>query len=252
MKYSSIDTHCHVQMAQYDKDREAVISRSLDHDIGMICVGVDLETSRSAIRLADQYEGLWCSVGLHPNDNLDEKYSSQEYELLAGHQKVIAIGEIGLDYYRTTEIQKKQTQRKRFEEQLLLVERTSKPAIIHCRDAHEDMLSIISSTSIRGVIHSFTGNLAQALIYREYGFYIGLNGIITFARQYDQVVKEVPLESMVIETDSPYLTPEPFRGQRNEPMYVDKVAQKISEIRGVSYDEVVHTLRQNTNHLFNV
>ena len=153
MKYSVIDTHCHVQFPQYDHDRAEVIRRALDAGIGMICVGTDLEMSRRAVELADRYEGIWASVGLHPNDNLTEHYNQSLYRDLTAHPKVIAIGEIGLDYYRTTEPHLREIQKERFKEQLSL---SDKPLIIHCRDAHDDMIEILHATHMRGVIHSFT------------------------------------------------------------------------------------------------
>lgn len=248
-----LDTHSHPQMRQYNEDRDAVIERALDAGVGMICVGVDLETSSQAIELADKYENMWASVGLHPNDNLDEIYDDAPYFELAQTTKVIAIGEIGLDYYRTTDETKKQFQRERFEKQLQLAGMLNKPVIIHCRDAHEDMRAMLSKfPKVKGVIHSFTGTLEDAKWYIEHGFHIGLNGIITFARQYDDVVREIPLEWIVLETDAPYLTPEPYRGNRNESAYIAHVAQKIAEIRGVEFEKVAGQTTINAKSLFNL
>jgi TatD DNase family protein len=245
-----IDTHCHQQFSQYDSDRDEMIRRALDAGVNMICVGVDLETSRQAIALAEQYEGIWASVGLHPNDNLDEKYDQASYEELVTHPKVVAIGEVGLDYYRTTDVDKRIFQKERFTQQLELARAVDKPLIIHCRDAHEDMLEMFDSG--RGVIHSFTGTLEQALLYIERGYYIGLNGIITFTHQYDDVARSIPLEKMLLETDAPYLTPVPYRGKRNEPVYIRETAKIIADIRGISVDEFIVATTNNAKELFSI
>lgn len=248
-----LDTHSHPQLRQYNEDREAVIQRALDAGVGMICVGVDLETSRQAVELTKQYANIWSSVGLHPNDNLDEVYDEVPYLELAKRPKVVAIGEIGLDYYRTTDEAKKEFQRERFEKQLALAEQLQKPVIIHCRDAHEDMRKIlIAHPNIRGVIHSFTGTLEDAKWYIEHGFYIGLNGIITFARQYDEIIQAIPLKSILLETDAPFLTPEPYRGKRNESSYLPFVAQKIADIKGESLENVSAVTTENAKLLFDI
>ena len=157
--YSVIDTHCHPQFPQYDADRDEVIGRAQKRGIGMVCVGTDVATSAQAVALAEHYEGLYASVGLHPNDNLGEVYVATEYEKLVSHPRVVAVGEIGLDYFRTTDDSLKEKQRSRFDSQLGLAERVQKPVIIHCRDAHEDMVSIIHTKEIQGVIHSFNGTI---------------------------------------------------------------------------------------------
>jgi len=248
-----IDTHTHPQLRQYNEDREAVIKRAFDAGVSMICVGVDFETSRQAVELALQYEDIWSSVGLHPNDNLDEVYDEAPYLELAKRPKVVAIGEIGLDYYRTTDEFKKEFQRERFEKQLALAEQLQKPVIIHCRDAHEDMRKIlIAHPNIRGVVHSFTGTLEDAKWYVEQGFYIGFNGIITFARQYDEIVRDIPLDRILLETDAPFLTPEQYRGKRNESSYLSFVAQKIAEIKSESFDIVSTTTTKNATSLFDI
>ncbi len=257
------DTHCHVQDSKYDADREAVIQRALDAGVGMICVGTDLEMSRKAVALAEKYEGIWASVGLHPNDNLDEVYDQSEYEKLAVHPKVVAIGEVGLDYYRTTDEDKKKFQKERFLKQIELAIQVNKPLIIHCRDAHADMTEILATnhlpagqagssltTSLRGVIHSFTGTYNEARRYIELGFSSGVNGIITFAKQYDETIINLPVDKLLLETDAPYLSPVPYRGQRNEPMHVLEVAKKVAELRGISLEDIMRKTYDNTQKLF--
>jgi len=253
MDYRAIDTHCHPQMRQYDADRDAVIRRALAVGIGMVCVGVDLETSRQAVALADQYEGLYASVGLHPNDNLDEEYDQKEYRMLAAHPKVVAIGEIGLDYYRTREPEKQEFQRKRLRQQLELAQETGKPVIIHCRDAHADMRELLSRhEGLKGVIHSFTGTKADALHYIELGYHIGFNGILTFARDYDDALRVVPGDRLLLETDAPYLAPVPFRGKRNEPVHILETARVIAGLRGTTLKALLEESLANSTRLFNI
>ncbi len=271
------DSHCHPQFPQYDADRESVLRHASDAGVGMICVGTDLEMSGKAIELAARHEEVWASVGLHPNDNLGEKYDQELYEKLAGHPKVVAIGEVGLDYYRTTDDEKKKFQRERFEQQIELAVKLRKPLIIHCRSAHADMIEVLSryqlsakSYKLTGVIHSFTGTYADAKTYVELGFHIGLNGIVTFPPSHKaseghgallEAVREIPLERILLETDAPYLTPEPYRGKsssvktsdgraRNEPAYVTYVAEHVARLRGLPVEKVMEQTTQNARELF--
>lgn len=228
----------------------------------MICVGTDLEMSEKAIKLARQYEGIWASVGLHPNDNLGEKFDASKYRDLLLQEKVIAMGEIGLDYYRTEKLEDQKIQKQRLEEQLELAKETKKPVIFHCRDArigsvgtaHKDMFEILENIGFNmgGVMHSFTGTKEEAEKYLDLGLYLGFNGIITFSKQYDELIKYLPLEKILIETDAPYLTPEPHRGKRNEPAYVKFVVQKIAELREISVEEIAQKTTENTKKLFNL
>ncbi len=267
-----IDSHCHPQFPHYEQDRDEMMKRTLNGGVFMICVGTDLKTSKNGIELAEKCEGVWATVGLHPtaipqprknplgstgaepstsNDNLNENFNPKEYSELLNHEKVVGFGEIGLDYYRTKETKDQKFQKQRFEEQLALAKEINKPVVIHCREAHKDMLQILTN-DYRGVIHSFTGNLEEAKKYLDLGFYLGFNGIITFANQYDEIVKYSPLENILLETDAPYLTPEPFRGKRNEPLYVKYVAQKIADLKGLSYSQVAEKTFENTKKLFGI
>jgi len=253
------DTHSHIQYNKFDDDRVEVLQRAKDSGVKMICVGTDYEMSQKAIYLAEKHEGIWASVGLHPNDNLDEKYDSNVYEELARHPKVVAIGEIGLDYYRTPDEEQQRIQKARFQEQISLAVRLNKPLIIHCREAHTGMIEVIGNwkleignSALRGVIHSFTGTREEAQKYLELGFYIGLNGIITFTDQYNEIVENIPLKRILLETDAPFLTPIPHRGKRNEPSYVKFVAERIAEIKKLSLAEVESVTDMNAKELFNL
>ena len=251
------DSHCHPQFPQYESDREEMIKRALDEGVFMICVGTDFETSKKAVELTEKHEGIWTSAGLHPNDNLDEEFKSEPYEEVLVKSKVVAFGEIGLDYYRTGKPEDQKTQEQRFEEQLDLAVKINKPLIIHCRNAHQDLienlkLKIENSAALRGVIHSFTGTIEEAKKYLDLGFYLGFNGILTFTGQYDEIVRYVPLERILLETDAPYLSPVPFRGKRNEPLYVKYVAEKIAGLKGLSYNQVAEQTFENTKELFGI
>src|SRR3989338_10119909 len=260
MSNKIFDSHCHPQMTQYDQDREEIIHRAFDVGVNMICVGTDLETSRQAIELAQKTEWMWATVGLHPNDNLNEKFESEKYRELLQQERVVAFGEIGLDYYRTEKPEDQKFQKERFIQQLELAKELKKPLILHCRDgksgstgpAYRDMIEILSrGYAINGgVIHSFTGSLDEAKQFLDLGLYLGLNGIITFAKQYDEIVREVPLERILLETDAPYLTPEPYRGKRNEPAYVIEVAKKIAELKNEPYEKVTEQTTKNCKKLF--
>lgn len=250
------DSHCHPQFPQYEGDREETIKRALDEGVFMICVGTDLETSKKAIELARGHKGIWATVGLHPNDNLNEDFNPEAYENLLKQEKVVAFGEIGLDYFRTKDKEDQKIQKQRFDEQLDLAMKIDKPVVLHCRNAHEDLIENlklkIGISPLRGVLHSFTGTIDEAKRYLDLGFYLGFNGILTFASQYEEVVRYSPLERILLETDAPYLTPVPFRGKRNEPLYVRYVARKVAELKGIDYDEVARQTFENTKNLFGI
>lgn len=272
----TFDSHCHPQFPQYDNDRGEMLKRAQEAGVFMICIGTDLETSKKGIELAQQNKNIWATVGLHPNDTEElsiKNYELGDFEKLISEPKVVAVGEVGLDYYRTPEPDKQEIQKKVFEKFLDVAIQYDKPIVLHSRDAskgstgkvHSDMIQILNSkclihnTKLSGVAHSFTGTLEESRKYLDLGFHLGFNGIITFLPagrqvrgQYDQIVIHTPLENMLLETDAPYLTPEPHRGQRNEPAYVLEVAKKVAELKGISYEEVVATTTQNTRKLFQI
>jgi TatD DNase family protein len=252
------DTHCHPQFYQYNNDRNEVIRRALNGGVFMICAGTDLEMSKKGIELAQKHDGMWATVGLHPNDT-GEFYDTMIYHKMLSESKVVAVGEVGLDYYRTPEPEKQKRQKEIFEQFIDMAQRTDMPMVLHFRDSpkgssgrvHKDALEILPK-DIAGVSHSFTGNLDEAKEYISRGMYLGFNGIITFARQYDEVIKHVPIDRILLETDAPYLTPEPYRGQRNEPLYVKEVAKKVAELKNISIDEVIAKTTQNVIKLFKI
>ena len=255
------DSHCHVNFPQYDADREAMLERARSAGVAMICIGTDFETSKSGIELAQNNENMWATVGLHPNDNTNEKFNIEQYRELLKQPKVIAIGEIGLDYYRTEKSEDRQIQKERFIQQLELAKESGLPVVLHCRDgktgstgrAYPDMLEILKRyPEVGGVVHSCTASLDEAKQFLDLGFYLGFNGIITFAHMYDDVVRFAPLDRILLETDAPYLTPEPFRGQRNEPAYVVEVAKKLAELKNESLEKVASQTTENCKILFKI
>lgn len=259
--YSAFDSHCHPQFPQYDHDRKDVIQRALDKKVFMICVGTDIEASKKGVELAKEHSGVWATVGTHPSDI--ENFVMDDFMHLMNEEKVVAVGEVGLDYYRTTQKDKQKKQKEVFEQFINLAYQYQKPLVLHCRDAaagsegrsHKDAIEILKVAKnilYGGVAHSFTGTIEEAREYLNLGFHLGFNGIITFARQYDEVVIHTPLEKILIETDAPYLTPEPYRGKRNEPVYVLEVAKKVAGLKGVSTEEVIRITTQNVLNLFKI
>lgn len=253
-----IDTHCHPHFPQYDADRGDMIARSFQAGVSMIAVGTDADTSRKAIELAKNYDQMWASVGLHPNESITHEYFHGEYRDLAAHPKVVAVGEVGLDYYRTPEEENRKLQQERFEQQISIAIDVDKPLVIHCRDAHADMIAALKrhktehGDKIRGVIHSFTGTAMEASRYFDLGFLVGLNGITTFAREYDEMLLSLPVDKILLETDAPYLTPLPYRGKRNEPGYLGEVASVLANLKQIPLEDFALQTTKNAEKLFGI
>ena len=264
------DSHTHVNFKDFDTDRDAVIKRCLDENIWMINVGTDATYSKKAVEIAHAYpEGVYAAVGIHPNDGgTAEEFSA--IEELAKDEKVVAIGETGLDYFRIGdgEARAKEKQKELFIKHIELAQRVKKPLSIHCRDAHNDLfklLKAISSSTVLsslpkgykltpspGVMHFFTGTKEDAENYLDLGFYLSFSGVLTFTRDYDDLVRWAPLDQILVETDAPFVAPVPHRGKRNEPSYAKYVAQRIAEIKGLSFEEVAVQTTTNTRKLFSI
>lgn len=253
------DSHTHVNFKDFDDDRGAVIKRCLDENIWMINVGTDAEHSKKAVAIAHAYpEGVYAAVGVHPNDGEKEGEFSV-IEELAKDEKVVAIGETGLDYFRITsdEARTKEKQKELFIKHIELAQRVKKPLIIHCRDAHDDLLELLRATRCAllaspGVMHFFTGTKEDAEKYLALGFYLSFSGVLTFTHDYDDLVRWVPFDRILVETDAPFVAPVPHRGKRNEPSYVKYAAQRIADIKGLSFEEVAKQTTQNARELFRV
>ena len=247
-----IDSHSHIYYDKFEKDLSDVICRAQDLGVEkIICVGVDLESSEKCINLADQFPSVYATVGFHPHESkIAEKNYINVLESMTSNIKVVAIGEMGLDFYYNHS--NKDIQEKVFLEQLELANSVNLPAVIHSRSADIETINIIKKAkNTNGVIHCFSSDLKQARKILELNYYISFTGLITFVDELHDVVKNIPLNKILIETDSPYLSPKPFRGKRNEPSYVIKIAEKISEIKNIKINEVSKVTSKNTLQLFN-
>ncbi len=270
-----IDTHSHLNFKVYDADREEVIKRTQEAGVFCIDVGTKYETSKLAVELAEKNEGIFAAIGMHPIHiktdllklkmdeeegafaPLGEEYDAEKYKELAKSKKVVAIGEIGLDYYyrpksRTKLEAFKEEQKKVFVQQLDLAEELNLPVIIHCRMAFKDLYEILKIRKLRGTIHCFTGNIEEATQFTDLGFYLGINGIID-KLDLTEVIKNISLDKILVETDCPYLTPlVEGKEKRNEPIFVKHVIQKIADLKGLSFEEIETKTTENAKKLFNI
>jgi len=249
-----IDSHTHLEMEDFDGDRDAVVERARQAGVEfMITVGTSITYCRKALDLASRYGEVYVAVGIHPHDVKDiDDGTYDELRKLVAMEKVVAYGEIGLDFFR--DLSPRQVQMERFGEQLELAEEVDLPVIIHDREAHREILDMLGSRRerLRGVIHCFSGDLTMARQCLDLGFSISVPGTVTFdkATELQRVVQYVPLEFLLVETDAPYLAPQPYRGKRNEPAYVVKTAAKIAELKGLSWEEVACQTTKNAKTLF--
>ena len=283
MPYQYLDTHCHLNFKDFKDDADEVIARTLANGTAMVIAGSEYRTSKRAIAYAEKYpSGVYAAIGVHPihlfeslaenhGDEGDyafqtrgEEFDYQKYLELGQSKKVVAVGETGLDYYHLPLNQNlellKDKQKEILRAHLQLAKELGVPAIIHCREAHDDLYPLLKEwreNNIRdlrpwGVIHCFSGDLSLAEKYISLGLMISFTGIITFSSKQDELIRKIPLEKIMIETDTPYLTPPPFRGKRNEPGYVKYVAQKIGELRGLSSEAVGEITLDNGRKFFSL
>jgi TatD DNase family protein len=251
------DTHAHLNAIQYEEDLEEVIQRAKSEDVtDIVVVGFDRDTIRRAMELTEQYDMIYAAVGWHPVDAIDMTDDDLEWiKELASHPKVVAIGEMGLDYY--WDKSPKDIQKEVFRKQIQLAKKVQLPIIIHNRDATEDVVKILqeeNASEVGGIMHCFTGSLEVAKQCIDMNFYLSFGGPVTFknAKKPKEVAKEIPIDRLLIETDCPYLTPHPFRGKRNEPSYVKYVAEQIAELRALSVEEVAKKTSDNAKKLFGI
>ncbi|HCS27634.1 MAG TPA: hydrolase TatD [Spongiibacteraceae bacterium] len=251
------DSHCHLDrldLSPYDGDLDAAIAAARARGVArMLCIGIDRSNAPAVIGIAERFDDIYASVGIHPLDLADTVEAVDALVALADNDRVIAIGETGLDYYYSED--NKDAQQESFYNHLRASALTGKPSIVHTREAREDTLAIIreaSDPNVAGVLHCFTESLDMAKAALELNFYISFSGIITFknAAELRDVVAHMPLERMLIETDSPYLAPVPYRGKKNEPKYVVEVAQCVADIKGISFEQVVEQTAENFDRLF--
>lgn len=257
MENKLIDSHAHLDDDRFNEDRETIINSLIDNDVELVLnPGADLETSKKAFELSNKYPFIYAAVGCHPHDSKFMNYDTMDiFRDLSKSEKIIALGEIGLDYYYDNS--DRITQKKWFIEQLRLARELDMPIIIHDRDAHEDVLKIIEQEyydGMRGIMHCYSASAELLNRFIKLGFYISLGGPVTYknAKVPKQVAMEVPIDRLLIETDSPYLTPEPNRGKRNEPSYVRYVAEEIARLRNLDVEVIAQKTNQNFRTLFNL
>jgi TatD DNase family protein len=258
-----VDTHCHLDFDHYDKDRENVLERAWNAGLTRILVpGIDILTSQAAVQLAESYSNIYAAVGVHPNSaGTWDEWALDALEVLAVHPKVVALGEIGLDYYRDRA--PKNLQRDVFLDQLKLASRLDLPVVIHTRNSNpanraciSDVINLLSNHESKlahpGVVHSYSGNLDEADLLVSFGFYLGITGPVTYknASALRTMVASLPIDRLLIETDGPFLTPHPKRGKRNEPAYVRYIADKLAEILELPLKTVADVTSGNAARLF--
>ena len=245
------DTHTHLQDEAFNQDRERVIKRAAELGVKyLINVGDSLASSTQAVVLAETYTNFYASVGIHPHNAKDlQEETSESLRYLAKHKKVVAIGEIGLDFYKNFSPAEKQ--REAFEEQLIIAQKLGLPVIIHTREAYSETFKILRKYQVKGVFHAFSSEKEDAEQVLDMGFYIGIGGILTFKNSsLRDVIRFIPIEKIVLETDAPYLAPSPMRGKRNEPAFLIYTAKFLSEIKNCSLEEVASTTTRNARTLF--
>lgn len=250
----AFDSHCHLDMPEY-QDCHTVVTRAEAAGVKYILsVGIDLPSSKAALAVANKFSGVYCSVGIHPHHVAEASPADyREIMELAKHPKIKAYGEIGLDYVRN--YAPRDVQIKHFQHQLELAKELALPLIIHDREAHADIMEILVDAGpfpAGGVMHCYSGDLSLAKTVLELGFYLSITGVVTFAKAeiLQEVARIIPLESMLVETDGPYLTPVPYRGKRNEPAYVLHTIEKIANLRGITPEEVAMQTSTNAIRLF--
>lgn len=270
MNLKFFDVHAHVQFAAFDNDREAVIERALAEGIGLINVGTAKNTSEAAVNLAQKSDHLYAVIGLHPIHAAESFYDDSEskdknlsaggesfdygfYKKLGENKKVVAIGECGFDFYRVKNEETITKQKGVFTVQIDLARELEKPLMIHCRNAFKDLIYTLQNSKLPnppGVIHFFSGNKDDARKLLDLGFAFAFGGVITFVRDYDEVIKFIPSDKILSETDAPYVTPAPYRGKRNEPAYVVEVVKKLAELKNISLDKMAEQILVNVKNIF--
>jgi TatD DNase family protein len=267
-----IDIHAHVNFKVFEEDHDAVVRRALDNNTWFFNVGTQVDTSRSAVKMAERYqEGVFAVVGLHPIHTDASFHDKQElgdegseftsrgevfdkniYREFFKNPKVVAIGECGLDYFHSSG-ESLEKQKKAFIEQIELANEVEKPLMLHIRDAYKDALQILKKhAKVKGVVHFFVGSLEEARGFLDFGFMLSFTGVLTFTHDYDEVVRNTPLDMILTDTDSPYVAPVPYRGKRNEPVYVKEVVKKIAEIKNLPEIDVAKAIVANAKRLFDI
>ena len=249
-----IDTHTHIYDKQFEEDFDDVIDRIENQLEGIVSIGFDLESSQKSIELAKKYNFVHAVVGVHPVDisKYNDEVEKEIEKLALNEEKVVAIGEIGLDYHWMAD--PKEVQAEGFRKQMALAERVKKPVVIHTREALQDTLDILAEfPNVGGILHCYPGSYQAAKPFLD-RYFLGIGGTLTFKnnRKTKELVEVLPLEKIVIETDCPYLTPVPFRGKRNEPIYTKYVAEEIAKIKNISVEEVIKVTTENAKKIYGI
>jgi TatD DNase family protein len=253
MKY--IDIHCHLDFPDYDSDRVEILARMKEKEVGAITIGADLESSKKAVEIALANENVWACIGVHPEDS-SLFFDENEFEKLIQSSKVVGVGECGLDYSRPEWKENKNKQVDLFEQQIEFATKHNKPLMLHIRDAYNDALDILekrqkeSGVKLRGNVHFFAGKTEIAKKFLDLGFTLSFTGVITFTHDYDEVIKYIPKDSIMSETDAPFVAPIPFRGKRNEPVHVVEIVKKMAEIRGENLEDLNNAIIKNFKRVF--
>jgi len=251
-----IDSHAHLEMKAFDRDRDEVITRAKEAGVDyIVTVGTTLSDCKKAISIANTYKSVYAVIGIHPHEVKDiDDLTYESLKEMSRADKVVAYGEIGLDFFRN--LSPKDVQVKRFGEQLELSSELALPVVIHDREAHRETMNMLKEWkgNRRGIIHCFSGDYEMAIKCLDMGFYISIPGTITFKKseKLQEVVKNIPIDSILLETDSPYLTPHPRRGRRNEPANVIFTARRVAEIKGLSLEKVGEITSENTKNVFGI
>lgn len=260
MKY--IDIHCHLDFPDYGKDLKDVFARMVERGVGAISIGTDLESSKRAVKIAEENKNVWACIGMHPIHDSERnggRFDEGEFEILVQNSKVVAIGECGLDYFRIKDESEKIKQKELFKKQIEFALRHNKPLMLHCRNAYDEVLDVLESykrtespeaVKLRGNTHFFAGNIEQAKRFLGLNFTMSFTGVITFTHDYDEVIRFLPEDSIMSETDAPFVAPTPHRGKRNEPSYVIEIAKKMAEIRGKTEEQMAKVVVNNAVRLF--
>ena len=247
-----IDTHCHIVSEYYD-DIENVIKNAIDNGVLKIIVnGYNMQSNREVLELVKKYDIVYGALGIQPEELYD--YNDNSLKFIEEHindEKIIAVGEIGLDYHYDTD---KDLQKELFKRQLEIAYKYNKPVIIHSRDCIQETYNILKKSKVKGTMHCYSGSKEMALEFIKIGFSIGIGGVSTFknAKNIVDVIKYIPLEYIILETDSPYLTPEPYRGKKNEPMYIPIIAKRVADIKDLDIKEIERTTTDNARRLFDI
>lgn len=246
------DTHCHIYNEYYDNTKEVIEAAKINGISRMINCGCDIKTNEEVLNMCESFHEMYGAIGIHP-ENVND-YTNQDLEFIRNairHDKVVAIGEIGLDYHYTKENREEQISL--FESQLKIAEENNMSIVIHSREATDDMLKILKKNQLKGVMHSFSGSLETALEYIKMGYLLGINGVVTFKNcKLKEFLINIPLDNIILETDSPYLTPEPLRGHKNEPANIKYIAEFVANLYGITLEELSKITNANIKRIFDI